>query len=104
MVYVYRGYQTIEGFWDRYHLEYQDIYDRFAIWSIAEVDDLQVNYGFTGKRVLDIGTGTGISAFRIAQYADSVVSIEPFIAMRSYAIEKQRQLGVDNVQIKRLLS
>ena len=99
MVYVYRGYQTIEGFWDRYHLEYQDIYDHFAIGSIAEVDDLQVNYGFTGKRVLDIGTGTGISAFRIAQYADSIVSIEPFIAMRSYAIEKQRQLGVDNVQI-----
>lgn len=97
MVYTYKGYETIDGFWDRYHLEYQDIYDRFAIGSITAVDDLQVNYGFTGKRVLDIGTGTGKSAFRIAEYADSVVSIEPFVTMRSYAIEMQKQLGINNI-------
>ena len=99
MVYTYRDYNTIDGFWDRYHLEFQDIYDRFAIGSITVVDDMQVDYGFTDRRVLDIGTGTGKSAFRIAQYAQSVVSIEPFVAMRSYAIEKQRQLGVNSVQI-----
>ena len=97
MVYTHRGYVTIDGFWDRYPFEYQDIYDRFAIGSIATVDDIQVHYGLTGKRVLDIGGGTGKSAFRIAEYADSVVSIDPFIAMRSYAIDKQRQLGVRNV-------
>ena len=99
MVYTYRGYQTIDGFWDRYHFEFQDVYDRFALSSIAPVDDIQANYGFTGKRVLDIGGGTGKSAFRIAEYADSIVSIEPHIPMRSYAIEKQRRLGIKNVQI-----
>ena len=99
MVYTYKGYETIDGFWDRYHLELQDVYDRFAIGSITVADDIQVNYGFSGKRVLDIGAGTGKAAFRIAEYADSVVSIEPFTAMRSYAIEKQKQLGIKNVQI-----
>jgi len=99
VVYSYRDCKTIDGFWDRYHLEFQDVYDRFAIGSVTMVDDMQVNYGFTGKRVLDMGTGTGKSAFRIAEYADSVVSIEPFIPMRSYAIEKQKQLGIKNVQI-----
>lgn len=98
MVYTYRGYDTIDGFWNRYHLEFQDIYDRFSRWSIAAVDDIQVHHGFTGKRVLDIGGGTGISAFRIAEYARSVVSIEPFPAMRSYAIARQKELGVANVR------
>ena len=98
MVYSYRGYQTIENYWDRYHFEFQDIYDRFALSSVSAVDDMQVNYGFTGKRVLDIGGGTGKSAFHIAQYADSVVSIEPQIALLNYAIEKQKQLGVNNIQ------
>jgi ubiquinone/menaquinone biosynthesis C-methylase UbiE len=98
MVYSYRGYQTIENYWDRYHLEFQDVYDRFALSSVSAVDDMQVNYGFSRKRVLDIGGGTGKSAFRIAQYANSVVSIEPYIAFLSFAIEKQKQMGINNVQ------
>ena len=98
MVYLYRGYPTVEAFWDKYHLEYQDIYDRFSLHSISAIDDLQNTLGFEGKRVLDIGGGTGLSAFRIAQYAESVVSIEPSIPMRSYAIAKQQKLGVNNVE------
>ena len=98
MVYFYRGCKTIDGFWDRHHLEFQDVYDRFSLHSISAVDEIQKTFGFTGKRVLDIGGGTGLSAFRIAEYADSVVSIEPFIAMRNYAIERQKQLGMSNVQ------
>ena len=47
---------------------------------------------------MDIGGGTGLSAFRIAQYAKSVVSIEPSIQMRSYAIAKQQELGVNTVE------
>ena len=98
MVYSYRGYLTVEGFWDKYHLEYQDIYDRFSLSSISTIDDLQKTMGFTGKRVLDIGGGTGLSAFRIAQYADYVVSVEPFDTMRNYAVAKQKRLGVNNVE------
>ena len=97
-IYTYRGYQTVNNFWDRYYLEYQEIYDRFSLSSISAVDDLQKTLGFSGKRVLDIGGGTGISAFRIAQYAKSVVSIEPFEAMRNYAIARQKKLGVKNVE------
>lgn len=98
MVYTYRGYKTIDGFWDIYHFEFQDIYDRFSLHSISAVDYLQKTLDFTGKRVLDIGGGTGLSAFRIAQYAKSVVSIEPSIPMRSHAIAKQHKLGVNNVE------
>ena len=98
MVDSYRGYQTIENFWGRYYHEFHDIYDRFALSSVSAVDDIQVNYGFSGKRVLDIGGGSGKSAFRIAQYTDSVVSIEPSISFRSFVIEKQKRLGINNVQ------
>ena len=67
-----------------------DAYDRFALSSVSAVDDLHVNYGFSGKRVLDIGGGTGKSAFRIAQYANSVVSIEPITAFLNFAIKKTK--------------
>lgn len=99
MVYSYRGYQTIKNYWDRYHLvPFLDVYDRFALSSVSAVDDMQVNYGFSGRRVLDIGGGTGKSAFRIAQYANFVVSIEPLTTFLKFAIKKQKQTGISNVQ------
>ena len=99
MVYTHRGHTTIDGFWGRYHLEFQDVYDRFSLWSISAIDYLQEHYGFTGKRVLDIGTGTGLTAFRIAQDASSVVSIDPYPAMRDFTIRKQEKLGIKNVRV-----
>jgi len=99
MVYSYRGSQTIDNYWDKYHLvPFLDIYDRFALSSVSAVDDMQANYGFSGKRVLDIGGGTGKSAFRIAQYANSVVSIEPLTTFLNFAIRRQKQIGVANVR------
>ena len=99
MVYSYRGYQTIDNYWDKYHLvPFLDVYDRFAFSSVSAVDDMQANYGFSGKRVLDIGGGTGKSAFRIAKYANSVVSIEPLTTFLNFAIKKQKQIGITNVQ------
>lgn len=99
MVYSYRGHKTVDNYWDRYHLvPFLDVYDRFALSSVSAVDDIQVNYGFSGKRVLDIGGGTGKSAFRIAKYANSVVSIEPLTTFLSFAIRKQKQMGITNVQ------
>jgi ubiquinone/menaquinone biosynthesis C-methylase UbiE len=98
MAYSYRGYPTIDNFWDTYYTENHDIYDRFALSSISAVDDIQVNYGFSGKKVLDIGGGSGKSTFHIAQYAHFVISIEPSISFRSFAIEKQKRLGINNVK------
>jgi len=98
MVYKYRDYDTIEGFWDKYHFEYQDIYDRFALTSVEVVDDIQEKYGFTDKNVLDIGSGTGKSTFRIAQYANNVTGIEPSLIMREYAEEKNKELKLRNVK------
>ncbi|MFC2015197.1 class I SAM-dependent methyltransferase [Chloroflexota bacterium] len=79
-------------------MEYQEIYDRFSLHTLSAVDELQNTFGFNGLKILDIGGGTGISAFRIARYADSVISIEPFDAMRNFAITKQKRLGIDNVE------
>jgi ubiquinone/menaquinone biosynthesis C-methylase UbiE len=99
MVYSYRGHKTVDNYWDRYHLvPFLDVYDRFALSSVSAVDDIQANCGFSGKRVLDIGGGTGKSAFRIAKYANSVVSIEPLTTFLSFAIRKQKQMGITNVQ------
>jgi len=98
MVYLYKGHPTVEGFWDKYHLEFPDIYDRFALTTINVIDHIQQKFGFTDKNVLDIGSGTGKSTFRIAQYANNVTGIEPAIAMRNYAENKKRKSKIGNVE------
>ena len=98
MVYLYKGHLTVEGFWDKYYLEFADVYDRFALTSVEVIDHIQQVFSFTDKNVLDIGSGTGKSTFRIAQYADNVTGIEPAIAMRSYAEERKTELKNQNVK------
>jgi ubiquinone/menaquinone biosynthesis C-methylase UbiE len=94
---MYRGYEIIEQDWDRFYIEYPHIYDRFAISSIHAVHKLHAMFGFTGTRVLDIGSGTGKSTFEIAKYADYVVGVEPWVEMRAFAINQQERLDIRNV-------
>ena len=93
----HRGYATIRDFWEHY-TEFADIYDRFALSSVKAVDELERLFGFTGTRVLNLGSGTGRDSLVIAERAREVIGIEPSPAMREYAIAKQRALGVENVE------
>jgi len=54
---------------------------------------------FTGKTVLDIGSGTGRLAFAAATVAKTVYASEPVDRLREYMREKQKRLKVDNVYI-----
>jgi len=94
---VYRGFSTLEEDWDRFYREYPHLYDRFAVSSVHAVHELQATIGFTGTRVLDVGSGTGKSTFEIAKYAEYVVGVEPWVEMRAFAIKQQARLGIRNV-------
>lgn len=94
---MYRGYETIAEDWDRFYREYPHLYDRFALSSVHAVQELQAMVGFTGTRVLDVGSGTGKSTFELAKYADYVVGVEPWAEMRTFALHKQARLGIRNV-------
>jgi SAM-dependent methyltransferase len=52
---------------------------------------------FRGKRVIDVGAGTGRLTFTVAPLADHVFPVEPVANLRDYMRHKAEKAGVDNV-------
>ncbi len=52
---------------------------------------------FTGKRVIDVGSGTGKQAFIAAGLAHAVYCVEPVTRLRQYLRTKAEALGLRNV-------
>jgi SAM-dependent methyltransferase len=71
------------------------IYDRlpFLGWDSSELTGL---VDFRGKRVLDIGAGTGRLSFAVSGLAQTVWAVEPVGNLREYMREKARALGCHN--------
>jgi ubiquinone/menaquinone biosynthesis C-methylase UbiE len=94
---LYRGWATIRGDWDRFYREFPGIYDRFSLSTDLLVRDMRDMFGFDGATVLVLAAGTGRDSFEIARNAARVIGVEPWIEMRSFALAKQKRLGVRNV-------
>lgn len=92
--------ETIENRWDILYKDYPGVYDEFAktekdgndIKAINKISDLK------GKVVVDIGSGTGLSTFQLAEYAKFVYGIEPENAMRKLAVRKAKEKNIKNVK------
>jgi SAM-dependent methyltransferase len=72
------------------------VYDAqpFLGWDSRE---LTSPVDFTGKRVIDVGAGTGRLALVAAAGAESVFAVEPVGNLRRYLKDKARGLGITNV-------
>jgi ubiquinone/menaquinone biosynthesis C-methylase UbiE len=92
--------ETIENQWDIFYRDYPEIYDRFGkvIKQPTAVQEINRHFPLAGMNILDVGSGTGLSTIELAQYAGSVVGIEPEAAMRAIADEEARKLGKTNVR------
>jgi SAM-dependent methyltransferase len=90
--------ETIDNDWDRFYLEYPDVYDRFAISTPPVVAAAHELVDFAGKVVIDAGSGTGKSTFALAKHARLVIGLEPWEPMRAFAERKLRALGLPNVR------
>lgn len=60
-------------------------------------DELLSLTDFSGKTVVDIGSGTGRQAFTVAPFAQTVFAVEPVGNLRRFIKEKARKLGLINI-------
>ena len=90
---------TIENRWDILYRDYPEVYDRFGSFPYEPdpVDYLIERLQPSGT-VVDIGSGTGRSTFKLAQRAARVIGVEPERAMRAVAERKARERGIANVE------
>ncbi len=65
-------------------------WDRVRLFELAD---------FTGKRVLDIGSGNGRLAFAAAEKAAEVYAVEPVETLRHYLKERCMAEGITNVRV-----
>jgi ubiquinone/menaquinone biosynthesis C-methylase UbiE len=90
---------TVENRWDILYRDYPEKYDEFATvgWIHKDENQLYNMYDFSGKRVADIGSGSGRSTFKLAPHATFVIGVEPEKSMRDLANKKLEEKGINNV-------
>jgi ubiquinone/menaquinone biosynthesis C-methylase UbiE len=90
--------ESLKGRWDILYRDYPEVYEEFGrIQKVpALIDLLAARFSLQGKTVVDVGSGTGISTFKLARYAAQVIGIEIKEAMIAIA----RERAVENVRFE----
>ena len=76
--------------------KFPEIYDEKVkfTWSI---DEIIAKESLAGKVVADVGAGSGMLAFMLAQYAETVYAIEPISSFRIFIRQKATENNCRNV-------
>jgi ubiquinone/menaquinone biosynthesis C-methylase UbiE len=94
--------ESLEGRWDILYRDYPDVYEEWG--RIPKVPDflsvVMDRFPLEGKTAVDVGAGTGVSTFKIAARAASVIGVELEPAMLAIARETARERGVTNVRFE----
>lgn len=92
--------ETIENRWDVLYRDYPEAYDEWARIPKrpTAVQAVDRHSSLLGLHVVDVGAGSGLSTFELAQYAAFVTGVEPEDGMLAIARESQRRQGVTNVR------
>jgi SAM-dependent methyltransferase len=92
--------ETIEHRWDILYRDYPEVYDAFASYPYRPrpVDVVNEQFHLSGKRVVDVGSGSGRSTLAVAEYADHVIGVEPEDGMLALARNAAAQSDASNVE------
>ncbi len=91
--------ESIENRWDLLYRDYPEVYEEFMNTPHHPTiyEQLPGIIDLRGKRIADVGAGTGISSLALAQSARQVIGIERETAMLRKAQEKARGDGAERV-------
>jgi ubiquinone/menaquinone biosynthesis C-methylase UbiE len=94
--------ESLEGRWDILYRDYPEVYEEFGrIQKVPDlIDVIAERFPLGGKTVVDVGSGTGISTFKLARYAAQVIGIELEPSMIAVAQESAREQGLENVRLE----
>jgi SAM-dependent methyltransferase len=76
--------------------KYPEIYDEKAKFA-WRIDEIIKTESLAGKVIADVGAGSGMLAFMLAQYAETVFAIEPISSFRSFIRQKAVNIKCMNV-------
>ena len=90
---------SIENQWDVLYRDYPDVYEEFGRVqkNPTAIEVVNRHFPLSGKRVLDIGAGTGLSTFELGRYAATVIGLEPEKSMLEIATKSAREQATENV-------
>ncbi len=75
---------------DDYHRQSFNEWDENELTSLTD---------YSGKTVVDIGSGTGKQAFAVAPFAKSVYCVEPVWNLRRFLKQRAEKEGINNIYI-----
>jgi ubiquinone/menaquinone biosynthesis C-methylase UbiE len=84
--------KSIENRWDILYRDYPEVYEAFSNtpYHPTVYEQLPGIIDLRGKRIADVGAGTGSSSMALARYTQQVIGIECEAAMLRQAREKMR--------------
>ena len=94
--------ESLEGRWDILYRDFPEVYEEFGRIPIVPdfLDVIMDRFPLKGMIVADVGSGTGISTFKLAAHADLAIGVECEESMISLAVAGAEERGVRNVRFE----
>jgi len=94
--------ESLEGRWDILYRDYPEVYEEFGRVPKTPdlIDVIAERFPLADKIVVDVGSGSGLSTFKLAQHAGQVIGIEIEPSMIAVARKSALDLGVENVRFE----